>query len=278
MKRKGSLVIFKGNQLQDGFIKGSEEAYLRIIEHLNKKNEFSLTDKVLMMMIKNLLEKVRTIQLLGKSEREESISILTRAFLELNVSLRFIIKENTNNRARSYYYNNKVQSIEKIMSMQKSDPTFDLELTENELYFLRKSVPEAENINDYKAFYEREWHEMFTPNYPENKKRNRKWYALNWEYNSFKDLMLALGIKETTYYFFYGLSSIDSHGMGAVGNIQIDGPFFKIAGTVPTYLCYTIIESYLSSVIYELSEFYELTSDEDQISTFKKIVESSTFI
>ncbi|HLR68700.1 MAG TPA: DUF5677 domain-containing protein [Virgibacillus sp.] len=95
--------MIKNKQLQKGFLEGAEDAYQQIIGFLNKKDEITLADNVLIMMTKNLLERVRTIQVLGNIEREESIAILTRAFLELQVSLNFILKDNTKNRAKSYY-------------------------------------------------------------------------------------------------------------------------------------------------------------------------------
>ncbi len=87
----------------------------------NKSQKITLTDEILMMMVKNLLEKVRTIQLLGELGRKESIAILTKVFLELNVSLRFIIKENADNHAKSYYYYNKIQGMKKLIKMQRND-------------------------------------------------------------------------------------------------------------------------------------------------------------
>lgn len=232
-----------------------------------------------MMMVKNLLERVRTIQFLGQVGREESIAILTRAFLELNVSLRFILKENTNNRARSYYYNNRIQSMQKLMNMQRSDSKFDLKLNKTEIESLKKSVPEANSIEDYISYYEKRWNKMFSTKTSKAKKKRqyKKWYALNWEYNTFKDMMKSVGIEESLYHFFYGLSSIDSHGMGAIGNMQINESNYKITGAIPSYLCYAMIENNLASVIYELSGYYGLLADETQTLIFREMANSSVF-
>ena len=124
--------------LQDGLIEGAEIAYQRIIHHLNEINEESpLTDNILIMMTKNLLERIRTIQLLSKIEREESITILTRSFLELQVSLKFILNSNTDQRALSYYYNYKIQTVKNLISMTKSDSSYSLSLNEKDLERLR---------------------------------------------------------------------------------------------------------------------------------------------
>ncbi|MBF2388204.1 hypothetical protein [Listeria welshimeri] len=66
--------------LQDGLLDGAKAVYERIIEHLNEKGPPTHTNTVLMVTIKNLLERVGTIQILAKIGREESLTILTRAF------------------------------------------------------------------------------------------------------------------------------------------------------------------------------------------------------
>lgn len=218
--------MIKNKQLQKGFLEGAEDAYQQIIGFLNKKDEITLADNVLIMMTKNLLERVRTIQVLGNIEREESIAILTRAFLELQVSLNFILKDNTKNRAKSYYYNNKIQSMKNLVKMQRSDPKYDLKLNNKEMESLKKEVPTANSIEDFISYYEKKWYKMFSPFKSKSKRGKqpyRKWYALNWEYESFKEMMKSVGVDEAIYHFFYGITSIDVHGMGAIGNIQING-------------------------------------------------------
>lgn len=74
-------------------------------QHVGRINQQSkeqtLTDNVLIMLVKNLLERVKTIHILSKMGREESITILTRSFLKLEVSLKFILKSQIDQRALS---------------------------------------------------------------------------------------------------------------------------------------------------------------------------------
>ncbi|HLR67904.1 MAG TPA: hypothetical protein VK105_12385 [Virgibacillus sp.] len=155
-----------------------------------------------------------------------------------------------------------------------------MKLNENEIESLKKSVPEANSIEDYMSYYEKRWNKMFSPDNSKvkKKKRYKKWYALKWEYGTFKDMMKSVGIEEPMYHFFYGLTSIDSQGMGAVGNIQINELNYKITGAVPSYLCYAMIESNMASAIYELSDYYGLAADVDQTSNVKKMVDFSVFL
>lgn len=100
---------------------------------------------------------------------------------------------------------------------------------------------------------------------------------MNWEYDSFKDMMKSIGDGEPIYHFFYGLSSNDIHGMRVIGNMQINESNYKIIGAIPAYLCYAMIESNLASVIYELSDYYGLLADENQTLIFSKMANSSVF-
>lgn len=269
--------------LQDGLIEGAEIAYQRIIHHLNEINEKStLTDNVLIMMTKNLLERIRTIQLLSKIEREESITILTRSFLELQVSLKFILNSNTDQRALSYYYNYKIQTVKNLISMTKSDSSYSLSLNEKDLERLRKEVPNANSVEDYLLHFERKWNKLFSPMQSKARKgtpkQYRKWYSLNWEYNSFKDLMVAVGFEESLYHFFYGITSIDVHGKGALGNMKIDESYWTLTGSMPSHLCYAIIDSALSSALYDLSSYYDLVEDEEINRALTLMANSSILI
>lgn len=270
--------MHENSKLQKSLLEGIEKAYHLIIEHILEKKKNSLTDTVLIMMTKNIIERVKTIQILSEIHREESITILTRAFLELEISLIFILKTNTEERAKSYYYNNRIQTVKSLVKMQKSNPRYDLELNKEEIVELKKDVPEANNLKDYMYYYEKKWNKMFSPYTNKRKSRPyRKWYALNWEYKSFKDVMESVGVDEATYHFFYGITSIDSHGMGAIWNINIVQDTYKIKGSLPSYLCYAIIESHLCNVIFRLSEYYELNEDKKLVSTFEIIADSTMF-
>lgn len=268
--------------LKKEFIPEIEKAYDYLIGYLNENDRNELVDIVLVTMTKNLIERVKTIQLLSESNREESISILTRAFLELNVSIRFILLEDTEKLATSYFYNQKIQSMKKLLAMPKTDPSYNLSLTESELKVLRKELPEASSLEDYVGYYEKKWSELFSspPFQRKGKKKKyyKKWYSLNWKYNNFKDMMLAVGMNEPLYHFFYGLTSVDVHAMGAIGNLEINDSTFKLNGTLPTYLCYLAIETYLSTVIYELSKYYDLIQDTEQVENFRRIANACNFL
>lgn len=84
--------------LKKEFLPEIEESFDYLINYLNENERTERTDFVLVIMARNLIERVKTIQILSDSSREESLSILTRAFLELIVSIRFILLHDTEKR------------------------------------------------------------------------------------------------------------------------------------------------------------------------------------
>lgn len=272
----------KNAKLQVGLIDGAEAVYQYIVGHTIKQNEEqTLTDNVLIMLVKNLLERVKTIHILSKMEREESITILTRSFLELEVSLKFILESQTDRRALSYYYNHKIQVAKKLIQMKQSDPSYNLYLNEVELTTLRKEVPSANKVEDYLSHYEKKWFKLFSPNYLNPKKgdtrKYRKWYSLNWEFDSFKDLAKSIGIETPMYHFFYGITSVDVHGSGSIGNIKYDGSNWSITGSLPSFLCYASIDFALSDIMYDLVNYYGMMEHKEIIEAFTLMADSSIF-
>lgn len=272
----------KNARLQVGLLKGAEAAYQHIVGHINtQSDEQTLTNNVLIMLVKNLLERVKTINILSKMGREESITILTRSFLELEVSLKFILESQTDRRALSYYYNHKIQVAKKLIQMKQSDPSYNLYLNEVELNSLRKEVPSASKVEDYLSHFENKWCKLFSPNHFNPKKgekrKYRKWYSLNWEYDSFKDLAESVGIENPIYHFFYGITSVDVHGSGSIGNMKYDGSNWSMTGSLPSFLCYAIIDFALSDIVYDLVHYYGLMEHEEIIEAFTLMANSSIF-
>ncbi|MHC5341366.1 DUF5677 domain-containing protein [Listeria welshimeri] len=61
--------------------------------------------------------------------------------MELQVSLKFILKDGTDKRVNSYYLNSKIQRVENLRKMSKSDSRFKLQLNDEEIKALKKEFP-----------------------------------------------------------------------------------------------------------------------------------------
>ena len=90
--------------------------------------------------------------------------------------------------------------------------------------------------------------------------------------------MVAVGFEESLYHFFYGITSIDVHGKGALGNMKIDESYWTLTGSMPSHLCYAIIDSALSSALYDLSSYYDLVEDEEINRALTLMANSSILI
>ncbi|EGO7756023.1 hypothetical protein P9690_002032, partial [Enterococcus faecalis] len=103
----------------------------------------------------------------------------------------------------------------------------------------------------------------------------RKWYSLDWKIKSFTQLMQHIGIKKNIVNFYYGLTSIDVHGMSGIGIIEENIMTWKV---IPKYMCYIFIEQNISNLVYSLLERYDLMEDKEISDICTKIVNSMTFI
>ena len=210
----------KSNKYSDKKIKAElvnevEKCYYLIIDKLNKE-EILFEDHVLMNLTKNYIEKIQTIIDLSYLGRGESISILTRASIETYVSIIHILNGDTEKLATSYYLNQKIQVIRTIIRSSDSE----IILKPEELNQLQKISSSINSYKDYLKYYEDKWFSLFEANPNKIAEYKRKWYSLDWKIKSFTQLMQHIGIKKNIVNFYYGLTSIDVHGMSGIVIIE----------------------------------------------------------
>lgn len=233
--------------------KGITSGAKGIVEYVTSK-EYSkskypdITNLVLGSICWNLVERAEKIRLLAENERNESLGILTRSFLELFVQYKFILKRETDKRTESCFYAYKVSSAEKIKAMLDYDQSYH-KLTENELKILQNEVPGAKGYNDYLSHYKSLSNQL----YDNPKQHSQKWYNLHGEKRKFKQLMKEVGFRETDYQFFYGLGSLDIHGSAAAINFKIDK---GIDSAIPLFVIYEAIPRWLNTAVTELARYY----------------------
>lgn len=238
--------------LSNELIEASQDVYHRIITMLNEKERYKYEDYVILNLVKNYLEKIKTIKILSELEREESITILTRAAFEVYVSLIHIIDGDTEKLAKSYHYNQKVQQLRAVKKSTKK-----VELTEDELKKIKKINPSVNSFDSYLKYYEDKWYDLFDSK-PSNKKEyQRKWYSFDWKLNSFISLTKYVGIDRYYSNFYYGMTSIDTHAMSGLGTIKDDSDVMEW-GSISPEMCYVLLDQNLCNLIYKISERYNL--------------------
>lgn len=210
----------------------------------------SLTNGVLYSICVNLIEKAESIRILEEKKMTNSIAIIARSFLELYIQYDFILKKETDRRAKSFYYNYKLNVGKKIKVMIEED---NLQLTNKDLERLKKELPDANNYDDYIKHYEKLSDEL----YDNPKNHSQKWYNLHGEKRNFKQLMLESGFKGRDYEFFYGLGSLDTHGNSSVVNVN----FLKdimTESSIPIFIIDEAISRWLNTALWKYAKFYKI--------------------
>lgn len=210
--------------MKEGIVNASKSLLKLTGQEIGKKGESSLEDAVIFAITHSIIEKADDIQFLMKNSRYESIEIISRTMLELCVSLKYILKEDTEKRALSYFYSYKKQIAKKIKStidIMKEENIL-IELTERDLMNLETEVPGVTTLEGYKQYY----NDLSTRLYAKgtNKNNRKKWYDLNGNIGGFRELMVEVDMNEAEYEFFYGIGSLDVHGINIIGQItETDG-------------------------------------------------------
>lgn len=238
--------------IKNGLINGA----MTIQRECNKKCEGSRyldrTNYVLMSIVINMIERTKTIMFLTDAARYESIGILVRSFLELHVSLVFILEKETDLRAKSYYYYYQISVIEKFSRLGEINPEYT-DLPKEAYDLLLNEAPGAASISEVLKQFKDNQNRL----YDNPKHHSQKWFNLHGEKRrTFKDLMLSLGFKEDLYIAIYGLGSNDTHGYGAIGSIKKSEGQWYADGTLPLDLCNNMVETYLYKSMEKLAKHY----------------------
>ncbi|MFL2121846.1 DUF5677 domain-containing protein [Marinilactibacillus psychrotolerans] len=215
-------------------------------KHWNKKD--SLTNGVLYSICINLIEKVESIRILEEKQVTNSIAIIVRSFLELYVQYDFILKNETDKRAKSFYYNYKLNVGKKIKVMIEQS---NIQVTNEDLERLKSELPDAKNYDDYIDHYEKLSNDL----YDNSNNHSQKWYNLHGEKRKFKQLMLNCGFTERDYEFFYGLGSMDIHGNSSVVNVNFSKNIIT-ESSIPVYVIDEAISRWLNTALGNYAKFY----------------------
>lgn len=234
-----------------GVINGSKGIlnYLATQEDaLSKKPD--LTTSILFSICGNLIEKAESIRLLEDNNLESTVGVIARSFIELFVQYKFILKKESNKRSESFYYNYKISAGSKIKNMllYAND-----ELTKDELKVIQLEIPMAKNYDDFISYYK----ELSNNLYDNPKNHSQKWYNLHGEKMKFKQLMISSGFNERDYDFFYGLGSLDIHGISSAVNMS-QFKLSSLKSTIPIYIIDETITIWLSTALLDLAKFYKL--------------------
>lgn len=242
--------------MKSGFINSSKSLLELTKNKIGEKGESSIEDAVVIAIMHSLIEKAEDIHILMKNNRYESIEIISRTILELYVSLEFILKENTKKRALSYFYSYKKQIAKKIKS------TVDLvdeeiHLTESDLRNLDNEVSGVTTLEEYIDYYSNLSTQLYSQG--TNRKNRKRWYDLNGDIGGFRELMVEVGMTEAEYEFFYGIGSLDVHGLNIIGNMTESDGYLTMVNRMDLRLVNSKNSSYLFNGITSVVNYYKVS-------------------
>ncbi|PNE51542.1 hypothetical protein AUF12_14040 [Enterococcus avium] len=234
-----------------GVINGAKGIFNYIPTQEEKwKNQSDLTNKVVYSMCGNLIEQAEAIRSVEESGLNGTVGIIARSFLELFVQFKFVLQNETEKRAKSFYFNYKLESSKKIQLLLQESAG---DLTHEELEKLNDEVEGIGDYDSYVAYYK----SLADSLYDNPKNHSQKWYNLHGEKRKFKELMIECGFKERDYTFFYGLGSMDTHGNSSAANINLTKTI-SFESFISTDYIDEAITRWLNTAVSLLAKFYEV--------------------
>lgn len=206
--------------MKEGLVNASKSLLQLVRQEIDEKKETDLEDDVIYAISHSIIEKAADLHFLMRNSRYESVEIISRTMLELFVSLKYILKEDTNRRALSYYYSYKKQMAKKIQGTidLMREENIMIDLTEKDLMNLEAEIPGATTLEEYKQHYNNLSIQMYSKD--TNKDNRKRWYDIDGNLRGFRDLMAEVNMNGAEYEFFYGIGSLDVHGLDIIGKIN----------------------------------------------------------
>lgn len=258
--------------MKQGIIKAAAQILDIISKEVFTDTEVNEEDAVIYAIMHSLVKKSEDIQLLLNNKSYNSVENIGRTMLELYVSLKFILSNDTSRRGRSYLYSYKMQIAKKlediIAEIPKNQELF--KLTEADMVSLSKEVPNVSSLAEYKEYYTEKYNEQFLSNLKKGARKN--WYNIDGNISGFRELMEVVGLEKADYYFLYGISSLDVHGISIVGKMSIANGVFEVNDTINLPIINHKITNYLTMGIMEMYKYYKKRCSSQVIREINKKV------
>ncbi|HHQ6406877.1 TPA: DUF5677 domain-containing protein [Enterococcus faecium] len=266
--------------MKKGIVNAAEGIISYSIEKKGNSQEIEPEDIVIITLQNSILNKARDIVYLLERKRIGSIEIILRSMLEQYVSLIYILKDQTQLKAKLFIYSFKIQKFEKILNTMKFmentdkyDTSQNELIREKELKKIQEKFPQINSIEDY-IHYLKNLFDEIKPHKTANKNNlyYEKWYNINGKINNMKDLMKEINMSDAEYEFMYKLSSMDVHGISAFGNVKATPDELVLESSLDIKLLESIMTSFLFFSSKAISEYYSVQND-SQIKVYMKQIE-----
>lgn len=234
---------------------------------ITNTRKFEIVDNAVISLWDSIVEKAKAVQILCDNNQYSEVQIIIRSFIEQFVYIKFILKENTSNRAKVFLYHQRyfdTLNVKKAIDAEVADLS-----SQNFKNKIDKKIQESpahrKNLESELDYFK----EKYLSYLPKNVKKNNieKWYSfenLN-KYNSLRDLMKDLGDEDM--YWLYKMNSNNVHGTNTPGNIHLENVNFEEKMS-DIDLSYSIsesdiylMESILKTTFMDLAKYYKLNQN-----------------
>lgn len=192
---------------------------------ISRKDDF--IDTVLCLFIRKVMEQIDAINILFSIGSFAQSQIILRCLVESIVSLRFILKDDTEKRAAAYWLERHYEEIDLGEKLFETESVFRKQIIENkgqayfddEMNMFQKKKEALERIvNSKPVFQEIDRNRKRKMNKKRKCKKHIKWYEICSDITSFKGMMKEIGFEEY-YDGIYGGLSYEVHAYNSAMDI-----------------------------------------------------------
>lgn len=261
-------MTIKEKNLKNGLVNAADKIMDRTIKLKGQKNEIGSEDIVIISLQNSILNKVREIDFLIKTNKVQSINVILRSLLEQYVYLMYILDSQTVLKAKLFIYSYKIQMYEKTLKtirLMNSGPSYDTRESEKILHEQLKKIqeyhPEMNNIEDYIFHLKKQFDELTPNKKAENYSKYEKWYNIDNKTKGMRALMKSIGMNDAEYEYMYSLTSMDVHGISAFGNVKAKKDELTLEIPINLKFVETLMSSYLLFSSKKIIEYYSVQND-----------------
>lgn len=218
--------------------------------------EFNYEDAAILGLLENIINQVKSLQILAEHNHHTSADVILRAIFENFVYLKFILEKDTALRGKAYHYSIRLSEFEMI------DKLMEQSLRGRKL---RELVDQklSSVVEMYESKTDSENRHRIETEYLDSigmQRLGQKWYNLDMKTNNLKKLCCKLGL-EPEYELIYSILSKEAHGKDAIQWFELQRDFVAIkksSNYKDNLLHVQLASLYLIQSVKAIYEYYRL--------------------
>lgn len=183
-----------------------------VFENPSKYRVFEIEDSVILGLLKMIISNTSSIICLYENNKTAGSENITRSIFEGSTYLKYILKQHTQDRAKSYFYSNKFKEVKLKNSLLDTGET-----GKSIRKFMNKDLTDIDkDLQKLNTNYEDE----IIANYNKYNGKKKVWYEHNGKQKNFLQLCIALDL-EAEYQLLFKIFSDEVHATSAAKQFKI---------------------------------------------------------